>query len=1126
MMKKNLLLTLLLGFVSWQISFAALPNGSVAEDFTLTDLNGNSHHLYSYLNADKPVVIDFSATWCGPCWNYHTSGVLEDLWDQYGPNGGTDEIMVLFIEPDASTNTDCLYGLPSCVGGTYGDWTNGTGYPIIDLVGADLTVGSDYNVTFYPTLYGISPDKRTWLVGQASETIWERWLFESFSLETSETVTDAFCNDNGEITVNATGGFGNLSYNWSNGATGSTITNLSPGTYDLQITDGNGYFVERSYVINGPASGLPLDYSLINSQDVDCNGNSNGMLEVQGVNGNYGYSYVWSNGQTGPVATNLTAGSYDVEITDAQNCTETFTLNVNEPDVLTSVAIETDAACGDDTGEVLFVPIGGVAPHMFDIGNGFEPYPNFTDLAPGIYPYNHIDDNGCLYSDQFEIETVGIPTAMATATNDIDCIMTEVAVSGSGSSTGNEYSYQWTTTNGNIVSDPTLIDITVDQEGDYELEITNNTYGCVEYATASVDATVSTPTADAGMPSTVSCNIPEITLDGSGSSSGDFSYLWTTNDGNIVSGDDTVNPIVNAAGTYTIEVTNNVDGCSSTAEVVIPGDFTQPDVSAAGGELTCSSTSIEICATVEAGVTVVWDTPNGPVEGTCVTVSAAGDYTATATGSNGCSNEAVATVTQSADIPQTAIEEPSTITCDITEITLEGSLTGDINDHTITWTTADGNIVSGETTLTPVVNSAGTYVMEAVNNINGCSSQIAVTVESDAALPVAGFSFNSSVGVLELINGSSNFEGEVIWDLGNGETAEGNEVTAMYDETGIYTVCVTVSNECGDHTYCEDIQFITIMGYAEETSHVVCNGDNNGSITVTPSGGLPAYDIVWEGPNGFTSNDLSISDLAPGTYTMNLTDQAGNSATEQFEINEPEALVSDIMTTDVSCNGLTDGSAVISVTGGTAPYEFDWEGGLDPNELPAGSYNVNVVDANGCILAATAEILEPDALMISSTDVVNADNGQTNGSITITPEGGTGEITVTWDNGMSGATITDLAPGFYTPTLEDENGCMVTLDPIEVSSSTGINELDFVNSFVLNPNPATTNVNMHLNLNASLDANIVIRNVVGQVVYTKNYNSINSIHTTIDVSMFESGLYTLTLTSGNKRASHKFIVLK
>jgi hypothetical protein len=1053
MMKKNLLLTLLLGFVSLQLSFAALPNGSVAEDFTLTDLNGNTHHLYSYLNADMPVVIDFSATWCGPCWNYHTSGVLEELWDEYGPDA-SNEIMVLFIEPDASTNTDCLYGLPSCVGGTYGNWTAGTGYPIIDLIGSDLVVGTDYNVTFYPTLYGISPDKRTWLVGQASKTTWERWLLESFTLDATETITDAYCSDNGSITVNATGGFGNLSYYWSNGETGTTVSNLSPGTYDLEITDANGYFIERSYVVNGPVSGLPLDISLVNAQDVGCNGNSTGMLEVTGINGNYGYTYQWSNGQTGPIASNLTAGSYDVEITDAENCTETFTLDVDEPDLLSAVAVETDAACGNNTGEVLFVPLGGVAPYMYDIGNGYEPYPNFTDLAPGVYPFTQIDDNGCTYSDQFEIETIGIPTAIASTTNDIDCIMTEVTVTGSGSSTGNEYAYQWTTTNGNIVSDPTQIDITVDQEGDYQLEITNTTYGCIEIATTSVAATVSTPNADAGMPSTVSCNIPEVTLDGSGSSSGGFSYQWTTNDGNILSGDDTVNPVVNAAGTYTIEVTNNADGCSSTAEVVIPGDFTQPMISAAGGEITCSSTSVDICATVEAGVTVTWNTPNGPVEAECVTVSAAGDYTAMAIGTNGCTNEATATVTQSSDIPQTAIAAPATITCDIIEITLEGSLTGDINEHTITWTTADGNIVSGETTLTPVVNAAGTYVMEAINNTNGCSSQVATTVTSDAALPAASFSYTSSVGILELINGSTNFEGDIIWDLGNGEIAQGSEVTATYDETGIYTVCVTVENECGPQTYCEDIQFITIMGYAEETSQINCNGDNNGSIVITPSGGLPAYVMLWEGPNGFTSDLLSISDLAPGTYTMILTDQAGNSATEQFEITEPEAL------------------------------------------------------------------------MISSTDVENPDNGQSNGSITIAPEGGTGEITVTWDNGMTGSTISDLAPGVYIPTLEDENGCTATLDPIEISSSTGINELDFVNRFSLSPNPARSNINILLDLNSTIDTRLVIRNVVGQIVYNIQYTNINSIISTIDVSTFESGLYTLTLTSGNKLASQKFIVLK
>jgi hypothetical protein len=1124
-MKKNLLLTLLFGFLGWHVAHAELPNGSTAEDWTLTDLNGNSHNLYSYLDNDQPVVIDFSATWCGPCWSYHNSGVLEDLYTDFGP-GGTNEIQVFFIEPDLSTNVDCLYGLPTCVGGTYGDWTLGTDYPIIELTSSTIYVKNDYNVNYYPTLYAISPDRRTWEVGQSSQNTWENWMFESFELEVTATVEDALCGDNGSIDLASSGGYNSVNFNWNNGMTGANITGLQAGTYTVMITDSYGYYIERSYDIAGPASGQELSIDVLSNQSVDCNGNATGALSVQGLNGNYGYSYDWSNGQTGPNIYDLTAGSYTVSITDAANCVEEFTLDIDEPSELTSVAVETDDACGNSSGEVLFVPLGGTSPHWFDIGNGPEPYTNFTDLAAGNYPYTQIDNNGCTYSDEFDIEVVGIPTAAAEAPTDLDCIMTEVTVSGTGSSTGNEFNYNWTTSNGNITSPPNTIDITVDQPGDYELAITNTIYGCIEYATASVDQTTSNPTAAAAQPSTLSCAITEVTLDGSGSSAGaNFTYLWTTTDGTIVSGETTLTPIVSAVGTYTLTVTNTNDGCSSTSQVVVPGNYAQPTITTTNGEITCSSTDVEICATVDAGVTVVWQTPNGPVSGTCVTVSAAGTYTATATGTNGCTKTETSTVTQSSDIPQTAIATPEMITCDVTQITLEGSLTGDVSMHTIVWTTLDGNIVNGENTLTPTVDMGGSYVMEATNNNNGCSSQVTTTVTADASLPAAGFSYTASVGIIELINGSNNFDGDIIWDLGNGETAEGEVVTVMYEETGIYTICVTVTNECGEMTHCEDIQFVTIMGYEEESTSLACFGDNDGSITITPNGGLPAYAIAWTGPNGYASTDLSISDLTPGLYTMTLTDQAGNSATEQFTITEPAELLSETSTTDASCFGSSDGTAIITMTGGTAPYDLNWDV-LDPDQLPAGDYSIDITDANGCLVIATATINEPAELAISSADVMNADNGQANGSITITPEGGTGNISVTWDNGLTGADINGLAAGFYTPTLVDDNGCMVVLEPIEVKSASNIEDLSFVNNFFLSPNPATNNINLKVDLNSTLDANVIIRNVVGQIKYNQSFNNTSRITSSIDVSNFEAGMYTLTLNSGNSNASQKFIVIK
>jgi len=133
-------------------AFAQLPDGSIAPDWTATDISGNEHNLYALLDSGYQVIIDFSATWCGPCWNYHTSGVLETLYEEYGPNG-TNEIRVFFIEGDDTTTLDDLYGTGTS---TTGDWTAGTEYPIIDNGG---NIFADYACTYYPTIYTICPSR-------------------------------------------------------------------------------------------------------------------------------------------------------------------------------------------------------------------------------------------------------------------------------------------------------------------------------------------------------------------------------------------------------------------------------------------------------------------------------------------------------------------------------------------------------------------------------------------------------------------------------------------------------------------------------------------------------------------------------------------------------------------------------------------------------------------------------------------------------------------------------------------------------------------------------------------------------------------------------------------------------
>ena len=138
---------------------AQLPDGTVCPDFTGTDLNGNTHNLYSYLDAGYTVILDISATWCPPCWSFHQAGTLEDIWMNHGPAGGTgvsasttDDVIVLWIEGDASTTLADLQGTTA---GTQGDWITGTNFPIID----DASIAQTLGIAYYPTLYTIYPDR-------------------------------------------------------------------------------------------------------------------------------------------------------------------------------------------------------------------------------------------------------------------------------------------------------------------------------------------------------------------------------------------------------------------------------------------------------------------------------------------------------------------------------------------------------------------------------------------------------------------------------------------------------------------------------------------------------------------------------------------------------------------------------------------------------------------------------------------------------------------------------------------------------------------------------------------------------------------------------------------------------
>ena len=168
-MKKTLLTLLVLaGVSSANTANAQLPSGSIAPDWTLSDINGNSYNLYNLLDNGYTVIIDMNATWCPPCWSYHQSGELEDLWVNHGPAGQpgvsattTDDVYVFMVESDGSTGAADLAGTTS---GSEGDWITGTDFPIID----DASLAGPYALAYYPTIYSVCANRQLTEVGAIS----------------------------------------------------------------------------------------------------------------------------------------------------------------------------------------------------------------------------------------------------------------------------------------------------------------------------------------------------------------------------------------------------------------------------------------------------------------------------------------------------------------------------------------------------------------------------------------------------------------------------------------------------------------------------------------------------------------------------------------------------------------------------------------------------------------------------------------------------------------------------------------------------------------------------------------------------------------------------------------------
>ena len=254
-----------------------------------------------------------------------------------------------------------------------------------------------------------------------------------------------------------------------------------------------------------------------------------------------------------------------------------------------------------------------------------------------------------------------------------------------------------------------------------------------------------------------------------------------------------------------------------------------------------------------------------------------------------------------------------------------------------------------------------------------------------------------------------------VWS--NGGTIE--DISGL--SAGDYSVTVTDLYGC-QSTTSSNISQPGPLTSTLSTSNPSCFGQPTGTINLTPSGGISPYTYSWS--NGRTTKD--INSLTSGTYSVTITDANGCTTTNSATITQPTQLTTDVTTTNVNCYGGNNGTASVSVGGGTPPYLYMWNNGSTQNSLSnltSGNYQVTVTDNKGCSKISNLNISQPSELSISFSITTYPNCGSNNGGVSSSVLGGTPPYTYSWSNGSTLQNITGVQSGDYTLTVTDSKGC-------------------------------------------------------------------------------------------------------
>ena len=1014
--------------------------------------------------------------------NAYNNGGLSDQYDANGCPTAANNALVINVAGCPPTAID--YNDPICIGetiqfsfplstaATY-TWTGPNGFTSAqqnpNITNSSLTNAGVYGVAITFSGLDCIIDTTATIVVNPNPTIQQNTI----------TNVNCFGNSTGSVSISGIG-TAPFSYAWSNGNATSNPSGLAAGTYSVTMTDSNTCTTTASYTItqNSQLTTTASITSNFNGFSVSCFGSTNGTATISANGGTAPYTYSWSNGNSGPNASGLPAGTVTVTVTDALGCTSVKTLTLTQPTAIVLSDSKVNVSCfGGANASIDLTVAGGVPTYTYLWSNGATTQ-DLSGLSAGTYTVTVTDLNGC---SQVRTIVITQPAAALTATE------THVNILCFGQTTGSinltptggttPYSYSWS--NGANTQDLTNIG-----SGTYTVLVTDAlgcTFTLTVILTQPSSALQQNPTITA-----VGCfgqATGGINVSVSGGTPG-YTFNWT----NSAITEDITSL---TAGTYTLTATD-ANGCTISTPALI---VTQP---AAGLSIQTTPTNIScfggnngaINATITGGTipySFSWSNGQGTEDLTSISV---GTYSLLVTDANGCTQNAQVTLTQ----PNAAL----TATATATNVNCFGQNTGSINltpaggtlPYLFSWN--NGQISEDLTAI-----ASGNYTVT-ITDANGCTFPLTQVVSQPIA-PLTltethqdALCVNGVTGSIDL--GVTGGTAPYLYSWNNGLTTE--DLNNL--QTAFYTVTVTDAVGCTSTLTVEIQDPTNTISLNSTPSPVSCFSGSNGSIDLTVTGGNPGYTYSWD----TGANTQDISNLSAGTYVVNVLDLFGCGAFISTNVSEPATPISIGFTnTNILCFGNATGAISSLVSGGVPGYSYSWNTGATTQNiqaLVAGTYSLQITDYQGCVISQSTTLTQPaQALTLSETHQNVSCFGGNNGSIDLSFSGGTGIPSYSWSNGPLTQDLQNLTAGSYTATATDANGCVATLlatitEPLQA----------------LTLSQSSQNVSCFNGTNGSVDLTVT----GGTAAYTYSWSNGP---VTQDVSTLTTGTYTVQVTDAN-----------